>query len=441
MRVLLVATNQADRFMDRMVVRPVPIGLAYIAAAVDENRHELKVLDLMFSDDGAGDVEGAVREFEPDLVGLSIRNLDNQSYFNPVSNLPGVRDIVERIRSVSDATILCGGPAFGILPAECLEYVGADLGIAGDAGEAFATLLDRLESGADYADIPGMVYRRDGEVTVSEGRFTSYFHNAPRLDLLDMRRYNGSGFGVGVVTKLAQAYYPSSAGNGDDGGASSGPSGVSSGGFDGSDWRIREPGEVVDEVRALNEDYGINRIFFIDSGFNIPPEHAKSICRAVIASEVKIRWNSYVRPGYGDDELLRLMKESGCSLALLAESGRGGGDLAERLDRLGVMGHMMQEAGLPFALNISFGEPGETEDSVERKLSLMKQVEPSFVAVRAGVRALPGTAVAAAAVDEGMIGSESDLIEPVFYMDEAVRDWLPDRLRAEATERPRWNLS
>ena len=197
MRVLLVATNQADRFMDRMVVRPVPIGLAYIAAAVDENRHELKVLDLMFSDDGAGDVESAVRDFRPDLVGLSIRNLDNQSYFNPVSNLPGVRDIVERIRSVSDATILCGGPAFGILPAECLEYVGADLGIAGDAGEAFATLLDRLESGADYAGIPGMVYRRDGEVSVSEGRFTSYFHNAPRLDLLNMQRYNGSGFGVG----------------------------------------------------------------------------------------------------------------------------------------------------------------------------------------------------------------------------------------------------
>lgn len=440
MRVLLVATNQADRFMDRMVVRPVPIGLAYIAAAVDESRHDLKVLDLMFSDDGAGDVESAVRDFSPDLVGLSIRNLDNQSYFNPVSNLPGVRDIVGRIRSVSDATILCGGPAFGILPAECLEYVGADLGIAGDAAEAFATLLDRLESGGDYADIPGMVYRRDGEVTVSEGRFTSYFHNAPRLDLLDMRRYNGSGFGVGVVTKLAQAYYPTS-GNGEDSGEASGGAGVSFGGFDGSDWRIRDPDEVVDEVRALNDDYGINKIFFIDSGFNIPPDHAKALCRAVIASGVSIRWNSYVRPGYGDDELLRLMKESGCSLALLAESGRGGGGLAERLDRLGVMGHMMQEAGLPFALNISFGEPGETEDSVERKLSLMKQVEPSFVAVRAGVRALPGTPVAAAAVDEGMIGSESDLIEPVFYMDEAVRDWLPDRLRAEAAERPRWNLS
>ncbi len=423
MKILLVATNQTDRFMDRMVVRPVPIGLAYIAAAVDEVRHQMRVLDLMFSDDGPGDVEEAVREFQPDLVGLSIRNLDNQSYFNPVWNLPGVRDIVDRVRESSDATILCGGPAFSILPAECLEYVGADVGIAGDAAEAFATLVDRLESGDDYTDIPGVVYRQDGQIVVSEGRFRSDFHRAPRLDLLDMRKYNGSGFGVGVVTKLAQAYYP-----------------TSDGGFDGTDWRIREPEEVIEEIKSLNDDYGINKVFFIDSGFNIPVEHAKALCRAIIESGIKIRWNSYVRPGHGDDELVHLMKTSGCSLALLAESG-GGGDLADRLDRLGVMGHLFQEAGLPFSLNISFGEPGESRETVDQKLSLLRQVEPSFAVLRLGSRVLPDTSAAATAVEEGMIESESDLIRPVFYISEEVRDWLPDRLKEEAASRPRWNLT
>ena len=424
MKILLVATNQTDRFMDRMVVRPVPIGLAYIAAAVDEDRHEMRVLDLMFSDDGPADVEEAVRDFQPDLVGLSIRNLDNQSYFNPVWNLPGVKDIVDRIRERSSATILCGGPAFSILPAECLEYVGADVGIAGDAAEAFSTLVDRLDTGDDYTDIPGVVYRQDGKTVVSKGHLTSDFHRAPRLDLLDMRKYNGSGFGVGVVTKLAQAYYP-----------------TSDGGFDGSDWRIRDPQEVVEEVRNLNTGYGINKIFFIDSGFNIPVDHAKAICRAIIDSGIKIRWNSYVRPGHGDDELAHLMKKSGCSLALLAESGRSGGDLSDRLDGLGVLGHMLQEAGLPFSLNISFGEPGESRETVDQKLSLLRQVEPSFAVLRLGSRVLPNTPVAKTAVEEGMIESESDLIKPVFYISEEVRDWLPDRLKEEAASRPRWNLT
>ena len=424
MRILLVATNQTDRFMDRMVVRPVPIGLAYIAAAVDEDRHQMRVLDLMFSDDGPSDVEEAVREFQPDLVGLSIRNLDNQSYFNPVWNLPIVKDIVDRIRESSDATILCGGPAFSILPVECLEFVGADIGIAGDAAEAFSTLVNRLESGDDYTDIPGVVCRRDGQIVVSEGSFTADFHRSPRLDLLDMRKYNGSGFGVGVVTKLAQAYYP-----------------TSNDGFDGSDWRIRDPDEVVREITGLNSEFGINKVFFIDSGFNIPVDHAKTLCRAIVDSGIKIRWNSYVRPGYGDDELVRLMKESGCSLALLAESGRGGGELGDRLDGLGVMGHLCQEAGLPFALNISFGEPGENQDTVDQKLSLLRQVEPAFAVLRLGSRVLPNTPVASTAIEEGMIGSESDLIRPFFYVSEEVRDWLPDRLKSETANRPRWNLT
>ena len=76
---------------------------------------------------------------------------------------------------------------------------------------------------------------------------------------------------MGVVTKLAQAYYPTPGNTEDNGEASGSEPERSFGGFDGSDWRIRDPGEVVDEVRALNEDYGINKIFFIDSGFNIPP--------------------------------------------------------------------------------------------------------------------------------------------------------------------------
>ena len=427
MKVLLVATNQADRFMDSMVVRPVPIGLAYLAASVDEDRHTLKVLDLMFADDAVAEVADAVSEFEPDLIGMSIRNLDNQSSLNSVWNLPAVRDIIERIRQLSDATTLIGGPAFSIMPAECLDYVGADLGIAGDAAEAFATLVERLETGADYRDIPGIVYRddtNDGEIVVSEGRFTSSFHRAPRLDLLDMRAYNGSGFGVGVITKLAQAYYPTPGAD-----------------FNGGDWRIREPSEVVDEIRALDDNFGINKVFFIDSGFNIPAKHAKATCRAIIDAGLRVRWNSYVRPSDdADAELMGLMKASGCSLALMAEGGRGGEGLADRLAGLDRMAELCREANLPFTMNMTFGEPGDTESSVEQKLDFLKRVDAAFSVLRVGTRMLPNTAVAQTALREGLIESESELVRPTFYTDAGVRDWIADRLHEEAAEYPRWNL-
>ena len=427
MKVLLIATNQADRFMDRMVVRPVPIGLAYLAASVDEERHTLRVLDLMFAEDAVSEVVDAVSEFRPDLIGLSIRNLDNQSSLNPVWNLPAVRDIIERIRQLSSAKTLIGGPAFSIMPAECLDYVNADLGIAGDAAEAFATLVERLDAGMDYRDVPGIVYRddvNDGRIVVSEGRFTSNFHRAPRLDLLDMRAYNGSGFGVGVVTKLAQAYYPTPSAD-----------------YSGGDWRIRDPQEVVDEIRALNDDFGINKVFFIDSGFNIPAEHAKATCRAVIDAGLNVRWNSYVRPSEdADAELMELMKASGCSLALMAEGGRGGEGLGDRLAGLERMAGLSRDAGLPFTMNVAFGEPGETKASVEQKLEFLKRVEAAFAVLRVGSRILPNTAVAQTALREELIESESELMRPTFYIDAGIQDWLADRLREEAAEYPRWNL-
>ena len=65
MRILLIATNRHHQLMSRMEARPLPIGLAYVAGHLDPNRHTVKVLDLMFSDDYLADTESLVREFQP----------------------------------------------------------------------------------------------------------------------------------------------------------------------------------------------------------------------------------------------------------------------------------------------------------------------------------------------------------------------------------------
>ena len=74
MRILLIATNRHNRLQSRMNAQPLPIGLAYIAGHIDPERHELKILDLMFSgEDYLETVENTVVEFQPDLVGISLR--------------------------------------------------------------------------------------------------------------------------------------------------------------------------------------------------------------------------------------------------------------------------------------------------------------------------------------------------------------------------------
>ena len=429
MKILLIATNQAERYMDRMVVRPLPIGVAYLAAHVDERRHELQVLDLMFSDDAVSEVGGAVEEFRPDLVGLSIRNLDNQSYLNPVSHLPGVREIVRQVRSVSDATIVCGGPAFSILPAYCLEYLEADLGIAGDGVESFTLLVDRLHERTDYTGIAGLVYRDGPEIVALPAALSSDFRRRPRLDLLDLRRYDKAGFGVGVVTKLAGYYYPTQDGRGAYGGEGS---------------RVRPVEEIMEEISKLNAESGIRKLFFIDSGFNVPMDHAKGLCTSLIESGLNLRWSSYLRPGDCDEELTSLMKSSGCSLALIAPREPDGrsddlGSGPDSLRGLRELTDLCRSADLPFALAMAFGTPGETEKTVGEKLDFLRQSRPQFATLRLGTRVLPGSGVADLARGEGLISSDADLLMPTFYIEPSVRDWLADRVRRATAEEPRWN--
>ena len=48
--------------------------------------------------------------------------------------------------------------------------------------------------------------------------------------------------------------------------------------------------------------------------------------------------------------------------------------------------------------------------------------------------------MAQAAIEEGLITGEGDLLRPVFYLADEVKSWIADRLRQEAAAHPRWNL-
>ena len=431
MRVLLIATNRHDRLMSRMDARPMPIGLAYVAAHLDPDRHTTKVLDLMFSEDYAADVKGAVAEFAPDLVGVSLRNLDNQSYLDTQWALPMTKDVIDLVRSVSPAAVVCGGPAFSILPRECFEYLSPDLGIAGDAGETFAQLADRLDGGyrgpGQVSDLPGVVYRQGGEVVVAEGQASSAFPKPPLLEQLDMARYERAGFGIGIVTKLGDFFYPTSDQDGDA-----------------SSWRVIRPvEEVVQEAREMKDRFGLRKVFFIDNGFNIPLRHAKSLCRALIESDLDLHWNTCLAPipSSCDPDVVRLMSQAGCKLVIMTgASGHDDGNTSDGLDVLAQVCHTCEEGSLHYTLSQYFGGPGETRETVEEKLDFLRSVRPAVASLRVGVRVLPGSPVAQAALEEGLIAGEGDLIRPVFYIADEVKDWITDRLKEEAAANPRWNL-
>ncbi len=431
MRVLLVATNRHDRLNSRMNAQPMPIGLAYIAGHLDAERHQVKVVDLMFADDYLAEIEQTVREFQPHVVGVSLRNLSNHSYLNTQWALPITRDVIDRIREHSSAVIIVGGPAFSLLPQQCFEFLKPDLGVAGDAGETFAEVCNRLELGErPVYDLPGMVYARDGGVTLNEGLCVSAFDSRPRLDDLEMDKYRSAGFGIGVLTKLGSFSYPTPA---------------STAGMTEADFRVIRPiDEVVAEVKELWERYQLRKVFFVDNGFNFPLDHAKSLCSALIEADLGVRWNTCLASFNCDAELVRLMRDAGCALVLMGNRGGdphdGLGSLEERMEAQLEVPRLCEEGGLHYTIARTFGEPGETRETVEQKLDFLRRINPALANLRVGVSIMPGTDVAALALAEGLISDESELIEPTFYIAGEVRDWIVPYLQEQAASNPRWNL-
>ena len=417
MKVLLIATNRHGRYMNNLQAQPLPLGLAYIAGYLDPERHSTRMLDLMFADDYLNEVESVVKNFQPDMVGLSMRNLDNGSNLNPSSVLPITKAVTDLVRSISQATIVCGGPAFSILPVECFNLIGPDLGITGGGGDSFSDLADRLERGTSYKDLPGLVYREDGKTTVIEQQSTSGVMKPPRLEDLDLGRYAEAGFGIGVITKWF--------------------------GNQSAEKNLRPIPEVIAEVKDLGQRLGLSKFFFIANGFNIPPDNAKLFCQALIDADLKLEWNTGLVPESCDRELIDLMKESGCGLVIIGDlvvDALDPEDLAVRLDHMLQVCRLCEDAGLPYTVGQTFGAPGETRETVEQKLDFLRGINPAVANLRVGIRMMPGSKSADQARSEGRVFNDGDLLMPTFYVSKSVEDWIVDHLQAEASHHANWSI-
>ena len=123
MKILLVNTN-------RMKPVVAPLGLDYLADSLRADGHALSLLDLCFSDNCEKDIDSAVSGFDPELVGMSVRNTDDCVLSSGAFLLPEVRRMVSAMRQFTDAPVVLGGVGFSTMPEAAVEYCGADFAIA-----------------------------------------------------------------------------------------------------------------------------------------------------------------------------------------------------------------------------------------------------------------------------------------------------------------------
>jgi len=423
-RVLFVSVNRES------VPYPVaPLGVAYVAGAARSDGHEVRLLDLCFSDSVEADVARAVREFAPELIGVSIRNVDNLTYPASVSYLDEIQAAVTGLRRHSEAPIVAGGPGFSIFPERLLAVLDLKYGVIGEGEETLCALARCLQDRREVPRLPNLIRRGEDARRVAR-RHGHFAENGwPARDLLDNARYLTLGGMGNLQTKrgcpFACTYctYPQ---------------------IDGSSLRLRPPANVADELAAMVEGAHIDEAFFVDDIFNQPHDHALGICEEIVARQLRVGWTCFATPTGMTPQLARAMKRAGCrgvefgadaaSPSILRALGKPFSQ-----EELRTAARACQEAGLPAAYYLIFGGPGETVETVVETCDVIDALRPQAVLAFVGIRIYPNTPLHGIAVAEGVVAGEDDLLLPRFYVSPRIgEDALTAAVGAHAKARPNW---
>ncbi len=374
--VLLINTN---------ISRPPvsPVGMEYVAEALTGSGICVRVLDLSFEKDWAGAIEKEIKNCEPVAVGLAVRNTDDCSFSTRKSFLPWICDVVRKVRSFTEAHVILGGGGFSVMPEAILGMTRADFGISGDGEEAMPELVGCLLNNKNVSTIPGLVYWRGDKPASNPVNYADLkLLPAPERKFFNNRRYQEEGAIVGIETKRGcyqECIY------------------CADPVIKGNKIRMRPPEKVVLEFKNLISQ-GVSWLHLCDSEFNLPIEHAKEVCRAIIRAGLgdKLKWYTYCCPVSFDTELAGLMKRAGCSGINFGVDSLHD----EQLKRLG-RNHTTEDVkqlvkilkghGFKYMFDFLAGGPGETRDTVKATISGIKELDVPLSGIAAGVRVYPGT--------------------------------------------------
>lgn len=405
MKVLIVSTNR-----NQNPVTVMPYGACVVAEACRDAGHQVKVLDLMFEESQAEALGEALKQFEPDIVGISIRNIDNNNFKSPVSFIHGHVELINKVRKESRAKVILGGAALGIMPEEFLRYTGADFAVTGYGEFVMPLLLKTLETGGSF-DVPGLSYIDNGAYVKNDFSAIppAYESKVPDFSRwIDVKAYQRNLSSFPLQTKRGCPYkciYCTYSKN------------------EGTRYQLFSPESVADSVEKL-AGKGFRDIEFVDNVFNSPREHALEVCREIKRRGIKARFIAMsINPRFLNDELLTLMEEIGfAGIGITAESASdevlcllGKEYFAVDLCKAAIL---VAKHSIPCFWMFMLGGPGENKETVIKTLEFAgRYIQPSDIAFfNTGIRVYPETELEKTARAEGLIKTEKlDLLNSVFY--------------------------
>lgn len=340
-----------------------PLSLGWVAAIAERAGHEVIIVDARTLQLTPEQVLAHLKQWKPDVLGFMMttymfrETLDWIRYLR--GGLPGVK-------------VMVGGYNLRVYPTESVMPEEIDFGCFNSAFHTVPRLLEELEEGRRFDDVPGLIFKRNGDVVTTEYGPEPSFEEYPNpaRHLLPNELYaefptERKNFTVMVTSKgCPRSCVFCEAGR--------------------TAYNPRSIETVMNEIQECYDRFGIREIDIFDYEFLINRKRAMGICKEIQKRKIDILWACRARIDSVDDELLREMAAAGCGRIYY---GIESGD-QEMLDRVnkGITLEQVRETikltrkhGIRALGFFLIGSPQETRESIRQTLKFAKSLNLDYV--------------------------------------------------------------
>ena len=332
-----------------------PLGLASIAAWLEQKGLHADILDCNADPASESNLEHYIRQKRPGYVGFSCTT----------SAFRNAAEMASQIKCWSPQTItVVGGPHVSALRETAMQSTPVfDYGVWGEGEETLLALMQ-----GDTNNRKGLLYRQ-GETICCEGRrepgidldklpFPAYeklpgYPNLYTLPIFNYPKTPNASFITSRGCPYTCSYCDRS--------------------VFGAAFRYNSANYVYRHMQYMRDTFGIRHLNIYDDQFTLHRDRVIELCQLLKENPLGITFNCAARPDRLDQPLLRALKQAGCwMISLGIETGdpdllaqhRRHGDLAQLRESI----RNIKRAGIRAKGLVMIGLPGETEESIRRSM-------------------------------------------------------------------------
>jgi radical SAM superfamily enzyme YgiQ (UPF0313 family) len=363
-----------------------PLGTIYAAALLRENNYKVSLFDAMLAQ--------SPEELEPvlqkEMPAILIIYDDGFNYLTKMC-LTNMREAAFRMiglgKKYNCQIIISSSDSTDHF--EKYLDAGADFVIPGEGEMTLLDLVNCLNNGANYSDLQGIIFRENVK-TVNKGKRPVMrdldLLPFPAWDLIDIPQYKSlwkkkhGYFSLNIATTRGCTYKCNWCAK---------P-------IFGNRYNVRSPKNVIEEIKYLMENFGMEHIWFCDDIFGLKPGWISEFANLVVQEKLRFRFKIQSRADLLTNEnAVKNLAKAGCEMVWLgAESGSqkilDAMDKGITLEQIYESRKLLQQYKIQVAFFLQFGYPGELEEDIKDTIKMVLELLPEEIGISV-TYPLPGT--------------------------------------------------